>query len=171
MTEENETQFPEAVAGLFTKYQEFHAHYPLEAKKATAEAFMNAVGKEITALELTPTGNYSDDLIFTFTDGTTLKMKDNGQDCCEIRYITTDDNLEDFVGATLMKAEVREAPMGVVEANEFINEAEVEYLGHEVQFLLITTSLGVFTLESHNINNGYYSGFVVCAEFEETDDG
>jgi len=39
---------------------------------------------------------------------------------------------------------------------------------HEVQFVLITTSLGVFTMATHNIHNGYYSGFSVVVE--EKDD-
>ena len=64
----------------------------------------------------------------------------------------TDDNLEDFVGAKLLGAEIKEAP------NEPDKDGE-----HEVEFLEVQTDRGVFTMASHNEHNGYYGGFSIRA--------
>jgi len=115
-------------------------------------AFTGAVGKTISALRL---GDDDDALHFEFDDGTKMKLSDEGQSCCELRYMRTDDNLADFVGAKLLGAELKEAP-GI--------ETEGEY--HEVQFLEVQTDRGVFTMASHNEHNGYYGGFWVVAAAE-----
>lgn len=114
-------------------------------------AFTGAVGKTISALRL----GDDDALHFEFDDGTKMKLSDEGQSCCELRYMRTDDNLADFVGAKLLGAELKEAP-GI--------ETEGEY--HEVQFLEVQTDRGVFTMASHNEHNGYYGGFWVVAAAE-----
>ncbi len=111
-------------------------------------AFSAAKGKEIGALEIKDNA-----LCFTFTDETRLRLRDDGQSCCEVRYMRTDDPLSDFVGGTLMDAEVRSAP----------NEPDA-WGEHEVQFLVVTTSKGVFTIANHNEHNGYYGGICVIAE-------
>lgn len=120
----------------------------LAGNEKSVEAFTGALNKKISALELK-----DDELRFTFEDGTKIKLFDDGQSCCEHRYMTTDDDLKYFVGATLMGAEVADAP----------NQPD-EYGGeHEVAFLKVTTSKGVFTMESHNEHNGYYGGFLIRA--------
>jgi|SRR3990172_5778451 len=94
-----------------------------------------------------------DSLNFNFTDGSRLKLHDNSLTCCEKRYMVTDDNLNDFIGAILLRIEIRDAP-------DVINEIlEV----HEVQFLAVTTSKGIFTISNHNEHNGYYGGFSIEA--------
>ena len=120
----------------------------------SVEAFRGAVGKTITALTL----NESDEdnaLHFTFADGSKLKLFDDGQSCCESRYMRTDDDLSAYIGAALISAEVREGP-----------NIEDTYGEHEVQFLLVTTSKGTFTMSSHNEHNGYYGGFLIRAAIE-----
>lgn len=130
----------------------------LGGNKETVESFTGSVGKKISALELMKgdTEKYyapADELVFTFADGSKMRMWDNGQSCCEERYMHTDDDLAAFVGTTLMDGEIKEGP-----------EREGEYGDvHEVEFLVITTSKGAFTIETHNIHNGYYGGFAVRA--------
>ena len=114
-------------------------------------AFTGAVGKTIAALRL----GDDDALHFEFSDGSKLKLFDNGQSCCEARYMLTDDNLADFVGAKLLGAEIKEAP-----------DVEAEYGTHEVAFLEIQTDRGAFTMANHNEHNGYYGGFWVIAAAE-----
>jgi len=114
-------------------------------------AFTDAVGKTIAALRL----GDDDALHFEFSDGSKMKLSDEGQSCCENRYMRTDDNLADYVGAKLLGAEIKEAP----------NEAD-EYGEHEVQFLEVKTDRGVFTMASHNEHNGYYGGFWIVAAVE-----
>lgn len=114
-------------------------------------SFTGAVGKTIAALRL----GDDDALHFEFSDGSKMKLSDEGQSCCENRYMRTDDDLGYYVGAKLLGAEVKEAP----------NEPD-EYGEHEVQFLDVRTDRGVFTMASHNEHNGYYGGFWIVAAVE-----
>jgi hypothetical protein len=123
----------------------------LGGNEESVNAFKGAIGKKISALSL----GEDDALHFVFEDGSKLKLFDDGQSCCESRYMRTDDDLNAFVGAELLSAVVREAP----------NEAD-EYGGHEVAFLVVTTSKGAFTMASHNEHNGYYGGFCIRAAIE-----
>lgn len=117
----------------------------------SASAFQAAVGKTLTALEMS-----EDALRLTFEDGSKIRLYDDGQSCCEHRYMTTDDGLGYFVGAQLLDAEVQDGP-----------DQDAEYDVHEVQFLKVKTSKGVFTVETHNKHNGYYGGFSLRCEVEE----
>ncbi|MCP4540647.1 MAG: hypothetical protein GY832_26210 [Chloroflexi bacterium] len=133
----------------------------LAGNEDSANAYRAATGKEIVSLKLDPDGNDGDgELQFLFTDGTAIKLFDAGRSCCESRYMHTDDNLKSFVGATLLTAEVRDGP-----------DMEDQYYGeHECQFLVVATSKGVFTVETHNKQNGYYGGFAIrCAEVDAAD--
>ena len=129
----------------------------LAGSSDSAAAFVASVGKEAVSLELTKDkwDEYKE-LVFTFTDGTQLMIFDEGQSCCESRYMTTDDDLAGFVGSTLLEAEVADAP-NIIGG----------YGDHEVQFLHVKTSRGTFTVETHNEHNGYYGGFAVACRLVE----
>lgn len=108
-----------------------------------------SVGKTIEKVYLA-----DDELVFQFTDGTGMKLVDEGQSCCEHRYMTTDDDLSFYSGATLDGAEIVDGP-----------EQEGEYGDlHDIQFLNVITSKGVFQMASHNEHNGYYGGFSIEAK-------
>ncbi len=115
-------------------------------------AFNGSVGKTIADLTL----GMDDALHFAFDDGSKITLFDDGQNCCETRYMRTDDNLEEFIDATLLGAEIKEASDLEDERGE----------PHEVQFLEVKTNRGVFTMASHNEHNGYYGGFLIKAAFE-----
>jgi len=119
----------------------------------SVEAFSAGVGQKITRLWL---DEAKDCLRFEFENGYKMSLADEGQSCCETRYITTDDDLSAFVGATLLGAEVRAG-----------SEADEDYGVHEIQFLVVKTSLGEFTCETHNEHNGYCGGFLVRARKDE----
>ena len=119
----------------------------LGGNSETVKAFQSSIGKKITSLKLE-----DDQLKFSFSDDTKLLMFDNGQSCCESRYMRTDDNLGDYVGGKLIGAEIREAP-----------SIPAEYDEHDVQFLVVQTTKGQFTISSHNEHNGYYGGFSIVA--------
>ena len=110
-----------------------------------------AVGKTIAALRLD-----DDALHFEFSDGSKMKLSDEGQSCCEVRYMRTDDTLPDYIGATLLGAEVAGAP----NVNDDTNDP------HEVQFLRVQTDRGTFVMSNHNEHNGYYGGFWIEASEE-----
>ena len=117
----------------------------------SAAAFTGAVGKVIASVRL----GDDDALHFEFSDGSKLKLSDEGQSCCENRYMRTDDSLAEYAGAKLLGATIKEAP-----------SMEDEYGEHEVQFLELQTDRGVFTMASHNEHNGYYGGFWIQARSE-----
>ncbi len=123
----------------------------LGGNEDSVNAFVPCVNKTINNLVIE-----DDKLRFTFDDGTRLDLVDNGQSCCESRYMQTDDDLGYFVGSRLLGAEVKEAP-----------NVEDEYGDHEVAFLVVTTSKGSFSVANHNEHNGYYGGFYINAEVPE----
>ena len=119
----------------------------LGGNEETVKAVKGSLGKTIASLALV-----DDILTLGFTDETKLSFSDEGQSCCEHRYMTTGDDLSSFVGAQFTDVELREAP-----------SLEVGYGEHEVQFLVISTDRGNVTVETHNEHNGYYGWFWICA--------
>lgn len=121
----------------------------LGADGRSSDAINNSIGKIISSAEL-----LSDDRLYiSLNDGTTLVVFDDGQSCCEHRYMRTDDDLSAAAGSKFLGVEVKEAP-------------DIEGDGdgtHEVRFLEIQTDRGCFTMASHNEHNGYYDGFIIRA--------
>lgn len=120
----------------------------LGGNEETVNSIKSSLNKVIETIKLD-----GDDLVISFTDNTKLTIWDGGQSCCESRYMTTDDNLSDFNGAVLLDLELKSA-------DDIDNGWEV----HEIQFLDVKTSNGVFTMVNHNEHNGYYGGFYVKAK-------
>lgn len=118
----------------------------LGGNEESARAAQAALGKVISGVSI---GNSM--LHLSFTDGTGIRIQDEGQSCCERRWMHTDDTLSDFIGATLVGLELRDAPNIVDE------ESDV----HEVQFLAVRTDRGTLTISNHNDHNGYYGGFAL----------
>jgi len=86
-----------------------------------------------------------------FTDlSNALILEDDLSQCCETRYITTDDDLAYYSGSMLLDIQIQ---VGSV--------VEIEDKKHESQFLKVITSKGTVTFTTHYVNNGYYSGFTV----------
>lgn len=106
-----------------------------------------ALGKVMLSVALIDNG-----LNIGFADGTGIRFTDEGQSCCETRYMTADgDDFAHYIGAQLLGAAVKDGP-----------SADSEYGDpHDIEFLEIQTDRGVFTLSSHNEHNGYYGGFAI----------
>lgn len=118
-----------------------------DSVKAIQKAFESPVIKEVTF-----SGGA---LHFVMESGFRFKISDEGQSCCESRYMKCDDDLSQFAGAHLLGADVREYKSG-----------DVEYGAHEIAFLVIKTNRGEFTANTHNEHNGYYGGFSIRASAE-----
>lgn len=86
-----------------------------------------------------------------FDDGVEIKISDDGQSCCEHRYMTTDDNLGFLDGKILTGITLKDAP-----------NVEDAYGDHEIQFMEIMTNEGCITFCSHNEHNGYYGGICLA---------
>ena len=127
--------------------------HTLSGNDETLAALKTARGQKIEALRIVDEGLFID-----LPDGQSLHLNDAGQDCCEHRYMRTDDSLADYVGATLVDFELRDAPTTEDEHGDT----------HEVQFLAVKTSAGELVLSSHNEHNGYYGGFAMVATMGDT---
>jgi len=79
-----------------------------------------------------------------FDDGSTLTIVDNMSLCCETRWIDTDDNLNDILGAKLLGIDLK--------------ESGGDRRG-DIQFVEIRTTEGSVILKNYNEHNGYYSGW------------
>lgn len=113
-------------------------------------AIQQAIGRKIASVSV------SDVIRITFEDGSVLTVRDDGQSCCESRYLLCDDDLASFGGDVLMSVEVRDGE--TQKDPEFGDE-------HETMFVEFTTERGSFTVCTHNEHNGFYGGFVLRAEF------
>lgn len=100
-------------------------------------------GRKIVYIDL-----FNNRLQIKFEDGKTIAVWDNGQSCCENRYMSTDDNLADLIGHNLVNIEVKK-----------FEEITEEYGDHEICFVEVSTTGGFITLANHNEHNGYYGGF------------
>jgi hypothetical protein len=112
----------------------------------SAAAFKSVLSKKIKSIELS-----GDKIALITEDDTKIYISDEGQSCCEHRYMVCDDDLPKFAGATITDFEIAAAPDG--EGGEV----------HEVQFFRIHTDQGIIVFSNHNEHNGCYGGFSVCA--------
>ena len=111
------------------------------------------VGKAISSVSLT--GDH--ELRMLFTDGTGLSFRDEGQSCCEGRFMSTDDDLSEYTGARLLGAAVKDGP----DRSNEKDEDGYTYESYQTQFLDIMTTRGTFQMVNHVIHNGYYGGFAL----------
>jgi hypothetical protein len=123
----------------------------LFGNRKSSEIIKTAIGKTIHEVKF-----HGDAIHFEMADGQRFRIEDDGQSCCEHRYMKCDDDLAHFAGATFLGAEVRDAP-----------SIEDGCESHEVAFLIVKTSQGEFTANTHNEHNGYYGGFYICAKSEQ----
>ena len=105
------------------------------------------VGKTVTAVDFN-----SERLLLWLDNSFCIKVFDNGQSCCESRYMTTDDDPHSIVGGQIVHIKSKEGP----------NLPDSE--SHETCFVEVQTSKGLITLTNHNEHNGYYGGFGLSIE-------
>ena len=112
-------------------------------------------GENIVAIKMDPDYTENGALLVDFDGGTRLVIFDADRQCCEERYLHTDDDLAQFVGATFLGLSRRS-----------VEKKEEDYEVHEIVFIAVKTSLGHITLETHNVHNGYYGGFDISVRLE-----
>ena len=87
-------------------------------------------------------------MLITFEDDITIKIWDDGQSCCESRYMTCDDDVKSLVGGKLLKIEAQEG-----------ESKDEDYDVHEWVFVEVATENDHIKFCTHNEHNGYYGGF------------
>lgn len=90
-----------------------------------------------------------DRLRISFVGGPVIELWDNGQSCCEKRYLTCDDDPADLNG------------QGLVSIEAVRTEERDDNHGdpHEMVFVKVQGDRSAITLCAHNKHNGYYGGF------------
>ena len=87
----------------------------------------------------------------------------NGQSCCEDwGYLSSDDNLDYFVGAELIEVKLTDVALNqkVVEESNYYDD------GGGIQFVDFVTDKGVLQLAVYNAHNGYYGHSILIAKNE-----
>lgn len=108
------------------------------------EALEKAIGQEISSVRVE-----NDIIKIDFKVGFGIEILDNGQSCCEHRYMVVDDkDFDYFVGAKFTGIAV----------GEYLSNND-DYNCHDSQFLYIRTDIGTFDAVMHDEHNGYYAGF------------
>ena len=85
----------------------------------------------------------------------------SGAECCEdFGYFSRPDDIEDFIGAELLKIEIVRSDCSVeeVESHSQVFQAD------EVQLVNFVTNLGVFQLAVYNVHDGWYGHEVTFVE-------
>jgi hypothetical protein len=117
---------------------------------------------KIKSIEETTWGRGSwsgyDGYVITLEDDTQIKMGiSNGQSCCENwGYLTSEDSLEEFVGAEYLSAEVVDSKLATTSLGSVYES--------DCMFVNIKTSKGVLQFVAYNEHNGYYSHEAVVIE-------
>lgn len=128
--------------------------------------FNSNLGKVIKSLDIS-----GDTFLIKFEDNTGIIMADKAQQCCESRYMHSDDKLSYYIGAKLLNGRIEDVSNSYEKVREFLDHfiktGEESFYTNETecQFLIIDTDKGSFTIANYNEHNGYYSGFNL--EFEE----
>lgn len=115
-----------------------------DERKADLES---CIGKVIASAAMEDDANR---MALHFTNGDTLYLFDDGQTCCEKRYMVCDDDLRHLEGSTFLGVDLADGP-----------DLETGDDSHEQQFMNVLTSSGVVTVSNHNEHNGFYGGFSV----------
>ena len=122
------------------------------------ETLESVRGMRIERMKIDEERGYGDGVLCIYLPGNRLlTVRDDGRRCCEARYLTCDDDLEAFAGATLQNIEIREGP----------GAEEREFDFHEMAFVHVITDKGTVVLTTHNEHNGYYGGFALVVELED----
>lgn len=88
-----------------------------------------------------------------FQDGVIIRISDEGQSCCENRYMTCDDDLSVLKGTTLKQIRVNSVEDEEFDRNGYISDV------HQIAFLEILTNQNSISFATHVEHNGYYGGF------------
>lgn len=102
----------------------------------------------------------------------TYKVKiNNRQRCCESwGYFSTPDDVQFFVGATLMDVKIVDAVLNVKSLEQRENEWSWTVEEEACMFVNFDTTRGVLQLAVYNMHNGYYGHRVIIDIGQEDDD-
>ena len=123
---------------------------------------------DLDAVFIAGSRGYSNDGVIIKTNKQEIKIGiDNDQQCCESwGYLTSEDNVDDFIGAEVVK---------ITLDDELLNESVLSDLDKytienaSMMFVTVHTSKGPFQVVAYNEHNGYYghTGVLISNQLEE----
>lgn len=121
----------------------------IEREEENKRLLEKYVGKQIALVELT------DSLKIYFDDGGSYLLIDafGAGDCCNDRFMRTDDELDYYSDSIFYRLEER----AIEDYDVQIDDNNKNYCG-EKKFIVIHTSKGEFVISIHNESNGCYTG-------------
>ena len=111
-------------------------------------------GEVIENITIFTEGNI-DILCIKLECGLQVEVCDNGQSCCEHRYMNCDDNLSSLVGEEFRSIKLGES-----------SHTDHDYDVTDIQFLKFQTNKDSITIANYNEHNGYYGGFSIESEIK-----
>lgn len=132
------------------------------------ENINKCIGEKISKMFLDDDKLHIDKLHIEFKNNTKLTIYDDGQDCNELRYLSSDgDDLSYYNGATFFGIDIRKVTLDPSpEDIEKYEKGDDDFVVHEVAFITVKTSKGEQVFSSHIDHNGYYGDFVIRAEIK-----
>jgi len=106
------------------------------------------------------------------TEHTYLILIDNGQSCCESwGYLSTNDDVNDFVGANLLDFKLTDTALNTKKLSEesryIVWNGKIDLDAGGIQFVDIETDKGVLQFAVYNSHNGYYGHPILIAKDNE----
>lgn len=101
------------------------------------QALSRAKGKTIESITFSQTSadRYENKMVITFDNGDALAVYDDGQQCCERRYMVANEDMSFYPGAEFYDLDVRDAVISTLSDGDIL----------ELQFMIVSTSFGSFT--------------------------
>lgn len=93
-----------------------------------------------------------DDVVLTFLDSSVMVIHDR-QSCCEHRYFTTDDKLDDYKEVAFLGIVIKNVELESVDETD-----DDDDVVHDIAFMEIKTNKGSISFAAHNEHNGHYGG-------------
>ena len=82
---------------------------------------------------------------------------DNNSRCCEYYgYMSTNDDITEFVGATLFNIELTDTALNTTKIAEMTEGFHYDIDVEQIQFVNFVTNRGIMQLVVYNYHNGYY---------------
>ena len=115
------------------------------------EAIQPHLAKTLTVVRVDPLANDENGALLFEVGGKRFMLFDDGQSCCENRWLHTDDDLPSFVGAKFVGFDCSPGPT---------EDDEDGCTGTKgSMFVHLHTDRGTITMVAYNHHNGYYGGF------------
>lgn len=102
----------------------------------------------------------NDSLFIETNESEEFEIFDDGQSCCERRYLKCDDEMSNIIGGKILSIEEKIGPS---------SSDDEGYTYYDQVFIEVKTDKGFINLNMHNEHNGFYGCFSLRIKKVEND--